>query len=136
MTTVPNSDGAAAGDARDDHEDFPPMTQTESDMQTTHATLTKKQVKQLRSLAHHLGPMLWIGKNGISESAISQADETLLSHELIKCSVLDACPLDARQAAEELAEHVGASLVQVIGHRFVLYRHSDKEGIKNIALAR
>ncbi|MDN6768294.1 MAG: YhbY family RNA-binding protein, partial [Bifidobacterium mongoliense] len=29
--------------------------------------------------------MLWIGKNGITDTAVQQADEVLESHELVKC---------------------------------------------------
>lgn len=98
--------------------------------------LTNKQIKQLRALAHHLDPMLWIGKNGVSESAVSQANETLESHELLKCVVQDGCPVDAREAGEDLAEQVDAELVQVIGHRFVLFRRTAKEGVERIRLVR
>ena len=99
-------------------------------------TLGKKQTKQLRSQANTLQPMLWIGKSGAGEATAAQAAETLDSHELIKCVVQDGCPVDAREAGEDLAGRLGAELVQVIGHRFVLFRRSDKEGVKHIELAR
>ena len=39
--------------------------------------LTKKQVKQLRGLATKLNPLIQVGKNDLSETAIKQADETI-----------------------------------------------------------
>jgi RNA-binding protein len=99
-------------------------------------TLGKKQIKQLRSLANTLQPLLWIGKGGVSDATALQAAETLDSHELVKCVVQDGSPVDAREAGEDLAGRLGAELVQVIGRRFVLFRFSDKEGVKHIELAR
>ncbi|MCH4208750.1 YhbY family RNA-binding protein [Bifidobacterium sp.] len=99
-------------------------------------TLGKRQIRQLRSLANPLQPLLWIGKGGVNEATAAQAAETLDSHELIKCVVQDGCPIDAREAGQDLAGRLAAELVQVIGHRFVLFRRSDKEGIKHIELAR
>ena len=86
--------------------------------------LTKKQVKQLRGLATKLNPLIQVGKNDLSETAIKQADETIEKRELIKCSVLDGSGLTAKEAGEGLAEELNAELVQVIGNRFVLYRRS------------
>ncbi|AKV56044.1 YhbY family RNA-binding protein [Bifidobacterium actinocoloniiforme] len=98
--------------------------------------LSKKQVKQLRALANGINPTLWIGKEGVTEAAAQQVSQTLDAHELIKCVVQDGAPVDAGEAGKVLSERLGADLVQVIGRRFVLYRASDKEGIKPIQLVR
>ena len=50
--------------------------------------LTKKQIKQLRALANTLSPLLYVGKNDISDAAVKQADETMQSHELMKLSLI------------------------------------------------
>lgn len=98
--------------------------------------LNKRQIKQLKALASKLSPLLWIGKNGVTDAAVKQASETLESHELLKVVVQDGCPIDEREVGETLAGQIGAQLVQVIGHRFVLYRPSKKPGIKKIELVR
>lgn len=98
--------------------------------------LTKKQIKQLRALANTLSPLLYVGKNDISDAAVKQADETMQSHELMKCAVQDGSGLSAKEAATELAEHLGAEVVQVIGNRFVLFRVSNREDIDHIMLVR
>lgn len=97
--------------------------------------LTKKQIKQLRSLATHLGPMVWIGKNGVNNAAVAQVQETLESHELIKCAVQESCPIGAKEVGKELADRTGAELVLVIGHRFALYKPTEKEGVRRIRFA-
>lgn len=97
-------------------------------------TLTKKQIKQLKAMAHHLNPIIQVGKNDLSDAAVKQADETIEKRELIKCDVLDGSGLTAKEAGEELAERLGAELVQVIGNRFVIYRASHRDDIERIRL--
>ena len=96
--------------------------------------LTGRQVRQLRSLAHHLDPVVMIGKGDISDGIIAQANDSLEAHELIKCSVLDSSMLTAREAADDLAQALGAEVVQVSGRRFSLYRASSRKDIEHIKL--
>ena len=97
-------------------------------------TLTNRQAKQLRGLAHHLDPVINIGKEDISEGLVRQADQALEAHELIKCSVQNGSSLTVSEAADALAAETGAELVQVIGHKFVLYRESSRDDIEKIEL--
>lgn len=96
--------------------------------------LTGKQIRQLRSMANTLKPLLIIGKEGVTSAVARQAEDALEAHELIKCNVLDGCGLSAQEAGRELAEAVEAALVQVIGHRFVLYRESSRDNVEHIQL--
>ena len=98
--------------------------------------LTKKQIKQLRALANSLKPLFYVGKNDLTEAAIKQADETIEKHELIKCAVQDGSELTAKEAAEQLAEQLGADVVQTIGNRFVIYRRSKRDDVEHIRLVR
>lgn len=97
--------------------------------------LTGRQVRQLRSLVHHLDPVVMIGKADINDGIVAQANDSLEAHELIKCAVLDSSNLTAREAADELAERCAAEVVQVIGRRFALYRASSRKDVEHIALA-
>lgn len=98
--------------------------------------LTKKQTKQLRALANSLKPLFYVGKNDLTEAAIKQADETIEKHELIKCAMQDGSELTAKEAAEQLAEQLGADVVQTIGNRFVIYRRSKRDDVEHIRLVR
>ena len=89
--------------------------------------LTGAQVKQLRSMAHHLNPAIIIGKSDINEGTVEQTVAYLEKHELVKCSVLDGSSLSAREAAEDLADRCHAEVVQVIGRKFSLYRESSSK---------
>ena len=87
--------------------------------------LTSKQRAQLRSMANDLDTIVHIGKDGVGESLIKQADDALEARELIKGKVLDNnLEYDARLAAEELARATRSQVVQVIGTKFVLYRET------------
>ena len=98
--------------------------------------LTKKQVKQLRTLGHHLAPQVIIGKNGLTPALVSQAEAAIDQRELVKCSVLESSPTEAKEAAPELAAALEAEVVQVIGGRFILYRRTRREDVKPLELVR
>ena len=89
--------------------------------------LTSKQRAQLRGMAMTLDTTLHIGKNGITDTVVQQANEELLAHELIKGKVLENALLTAREVCNELAERCGADGVQAIGNKFVLYKANPKE---------
>ena len=65
-------------------------------------TLTKPQIKQLRGMAHQLSPLLLIGKNNITDTVLSQTEQLLDDHELIKGQLQEGSMLTAKEAAAEL----------------------------------
>ncbi len=90
--------------------------------------LTSKQRAQLRGLANTIDTIIHIGKDGIGENLVKQADDALEARELIKGRVLENnIDYDARTAAEELAKATRSEVVQVIGTKFVLYRESHSK---------
>ena len=90
--------------------------------------LTSKQRAQLRGLANTMDTILHIGKDGIGENLVKQADDALEARELIKGRVLENnMEYDARLAAQELAKATRSEVVQVIGTKFVLYRESHSK---------
>ena len=90
--------------------------------------LTSKQRAQLRGLANSIDTIIQIGKDGIGENLIAQADDALEARELIKGRVLDNnIEYDARLAAQKLAAATRSEVVQVIGTKFVLYRESHSK---------
>ena len=91
--------------------------------------LTSKQRSTLRGIASKYETILQVGKGGISEALVQQVKDALRKRELIKMRVLDNCPLDAREAAEELAARTGSEVVQVIGSLFVLFLRNPKEPV-------
>ena len=89
--------------------------------------LTSKQRAALRALANDLKPIIHVGKAGVTDNIITQADEALTPHELIKGTVQQNCPVGAAQAMNEIAQKTGAEPVQSAGRKFVLYRPRPKD---------
>lgn len=90
--------------------------------------LTSKQRAQLRSLANGLEVILTVGKEGIGDNLVKQANDALEARELIKGKVLENSLYSAREACDELSKRTRSEQVQVIGSKFVLYRPSHKKG--------
>ena len=88
--------------------------------------LTSKDRAALRKIANSLETILQVGKGGISEQVVKQADDALEAREIIKGKVLENAPAFAREVAEELASATNPEVVQVIGTKFVLYRKNKK----------
>ncbi len=93
---------------------------------------TSKQRSVLRSMAQTIEPIGQIGKGGISENMVKTFSEALESRELIKLTLLNNSDEDIKEISVELAEKLGAEVVCTIGHKIVLYRYSNKKGIKHI----
>lgn len=89
--------------------------------------LTSKQRAYLRSLANSLEPVFQVGKGGITEEMCLQIGNCLEARELIKLRVLENSGYTAKGAAEEISAQTGASVVSVVGMRFVLYRPSENK---------
>ena len=98
--------------------------------------LTSKQRAQLRGMAASLDTILHVGKDGIGDNLVKQADNALEARELIKGKVLENSMLTAREAAEELAPLTRSEVVQVIGSKFVLYRRQPKKDKRRIELVK
>ena len=92
---------------------------------STTQTLTERQRRHLRALAHALKPVVRLGTAGLSEAVVRETERALADHELIK---VKAAATDAAARATllaGLAERTGSALVHRIGHCAVLYRPRD-----------
>lgn len=89
--------------------------------------LTSKQRSELRARSNGLDTTLIIGKDGVTENTIAEADRQLTARELIKCRVLENAMLSPGEASEAICEATGAEGIAVVGSKFVLYRFSEKK---------
>ena len=87
--------------------------------------LTGKQKRFLRAKAHHLKPIFQVGKDGVNENMLVQVNEALEKRELLKVTILQNCPEDKNDVAEQLVDGTNAELVQIIGAIIVLYKESE-----------
>jgi RNA-binding protein len=85
-------------------------------------SLTEKQRKHLRRLAHPLNPVVMLGNAGLTDGVVNELDLALKAHELVKVSARLG-DRDARdQALEQLAARTTSEIVQRIGNVGVFYR--------------
>ena len=98
--------------------------------------LTSKQRAQLRGIANTIDTIVHIGKDGINDNLVKQANDALEARELIKCKVLENSMLTAREACDQLAQLTRSEGVQVIGTKFVLYRQHYDKSKRKIELVR
>ena len=80
----------------------------------------------------NIEPIAQIGKGGISENFLESADKALSARELIKISVLQNAAETAEDFAAKIAAALNAEVVCVIGKKIVLYRRSEKAGVKHV----
>ena len=87
--------------------------------------LTSKQRKYLRSKAHHLKPIVLIGKLALNDSILKSIDDSLNHHELIKIKFNDH-----KSSKETLISKVNSRLssqtVGMIGNIAILYRQIEE----------
>lgn len=91
--------------------------------------LTSRQRQKLKSQAHHLEPVVMVGKAGITAAVLASVERALLDHELIKVQLRE--PEDKKAMAEELASTCSACLCGLLGHTVILYRpHPERPRIQ------
>jgi RNA-binding protein len=91
--------------------------------------ISATQKRHLRTLGHHLKPVVWVGQHGLRDTVMEEINLALDSHELIKIKI--AAERDERRSmTETVCEATGAELIQSIGQVAVLFRrNTDKPKI-------
>jgi len=88
--------------------------------------LTSKQRAEYRAQANTLETTLMVGKDGVTEAVVAEADRLLTARELIKGKVLETALMSAREVSDELCAATGADGISCVGNKFVIYRFSEK----------
>ena len=88
--------------------------------------LTSKERAELRAQATNIDTTLMVGKSGVTDSVIAEAENLLTARELVKGKVLEGAMMTPREVCDEICEATGADGVAVIGTKFVIYRFSEK----------
>lgn len=95
--------------------------------------MTSQQRKQLRGLAHHLDPVVSIGKQGLTPGIIAATAKALDAHELIKIRFLDFKD-EKQDLADQLAAATSSDIAGIIGHVAILYREHPEPEKRKIVL--
>jgi len=93
--------------------------------------LSSSERKYLRSQAHHLEPVVLIGKNGIKDGTIESINKVLQTRELIKIKFREFKD-EKLSLSEKIEKLTNSQVVGVIGHTVIIFRQnpdSDKRQI-------
>ena len=88
--------------------------------------LTSKERAELRSQATAIDTTLMVGKEGVTDAVVAEADRLLTARELVKGKVLETALMTAREVSDAICEATGADGVSCVGSKFVIYRFSEK----------
>ena len=93
--------------------------------------LSSSQRSYLRSQAHHLEPVVLIGKHGITDGTIESIVRVLETRELIKIKFREFKD-EKLSLSEKITKLTNSQVVGVIGHTVIIFRQnpdSDKRQI-------
>lgn len=93
-------------------------------------SLSQAQKKALRSIGHHLNPVVTVSENGISDNLLAELDRALRDHELVKVKLALPDRDDRTLVLETLTRDGNAELVQSIGKVALLYRKNPQANPK------
>ena len=88
--------------------------------------MTSKERAELRAQANGIDTTLIVGKGGVTESVIAEAENQLTARELVKGKVLEGAMMTPREVCDIICEETGAEGISVIGTKFVIYRFCEK----------
>ena len=88
--------------------------------------LISKQRAEFRAQANSLETTLIVGKDGVTEAVIAEADRLLTARELVKGKVLETALMSAREVSDAICEATGADGISCVGYKFVIWRFSEK----------
>lgn len=88
--------------------------------------ISSKQIKFLRSKAHHLNVVVSIGVKGYTEAVKDELELALSKHELIKVKLPADDKAEKKAVLQEICQQLNAVNVQLIGRIGSLYRAAEK----------
>lgn len=89
--------------------------------------LTSKERAEFRAKSNDLDTTLMVGKGGVTEAVIAEAENQLTARELVKGKVLEGALMSAREVSDAICEATGADGISCVGSKFVIYRFSEKK---------
>ena len=93
--------------------------------------LSSSQRSYLRTQAHHLEPVVLIGKHGITDGTIESIDRVLEARELIKIKFREFKD-EKLSLSEKITELTNSQVVGVIGHAVIIFRQNPDSDKKQI----
>ena len=89
-------------------------------------TMTGKERAVLRADANGLKPTVHVGSAGLTDALLESCNDALRTHEMVKVALGKQLDIPAKVAARQLAESLGAEVIQVIGKTATIYRFNPE----------
>lgn len=89
-------------------------------------TMSGKTRAALRAECNQLQATVHVGKEGVTHAVIQSLDDALRTHELVKVALNRSADVSAKAAAHDLADAIGAEVIQTIGKTTTLYRRNPE----------
>lgn len=84
--------------------------------------------KQLKTMAHHLKPVVMIGQAGLTPAVHKEIDQSLDAHELIKIKLPAADASEKKSLRTTLCATHQAEMIQHVGRTITLFRRKPTMG--------
>ena len=88
--------------------------------------LTSQQRAYLRSEAQSLDPVVYVGKEGLTDGVIKALDDALTAHELVKVR-FHSFKDEVDSLSRYMEKKTGATLVATMGFTAVFFRQDAKD---------
>ena len=85
--------------------------------------ITSSQRSYLKSKAHHLDPIIFIGKNGVVDGTIHSIMLSLDARELIKVKFREFKD-DKKKISEQIASQTDSIIIGIVGHTLILFKQN------------
>ena len=89
-------------------------------------TMPARMRAELRAECNQLQATVHIGKEGLTPAVLQSLDDALRTRELVKVALNRTASVTAKAAAADLADAVGADVIQTIGKTATLYRRNPE----------
>jgi RNA-binding protein len=89
--------------------------------------LSATQIRSLKKLAHHLKPVVQIGKKGVSPTLIQEINQALDAHELIKIQVLSTEKENLDTHVYLIIQETNSNHIATIGNIVILFRQKEEK---------
>jgi RNA-binding protein len=87
------------------------------------------ELRRLKARGQVLQPVVFVGKEGLSDGLVAAVDQALTDHELIKVK-FEALKDQKKVLVPELAGRTRSQVIQRVGNVAVLYRARAEKGEK------
>lgn len=95
--------------------------------ETEKTILSADARRDLKKLAHHLKPVVIIGKKGVTEAVINEIDGALEAHELIKVQIHPSHKATLLADMAVVVEKTSSSYIDTVGNIVILYRKRPED---------